>query len=225
MGCWGIRNTRQIIQCATNCLFMRAKRGAGRSPVSGDVAAIAEGISLLFHPHAEIVVHDLKSDRIAAIWNPSSGRRPGDPSLIESDFVPPTGSKPSVLGPYEQVDVRGHRTTSVSVLVDEGRMLLCLNFDRSVIESAVGMLLSIGSAHVEQPQALFARDWRARINETIADWCRSANLVARDLTRDERRELVRHLDQLGLFDTRHAADHIANALGVSRATIYNLRRS
>ncbi len=203
---------------------MSAKREAGGLPVSGDVAAIAQGISLLFHPHAEIVVHDLKSDRIAAIWNPVSGCRPGDPSLIESEFVPTTGSTPSVLGPYEQVDVRGHRTTSVSVLVDEGRMLLCVNFDRSVIESAVGMLLSIGSAHVEQPQALFARDWRARINEAIADWCRSWNLVARELARDERRELVKHLEHLGLFDTRHAAGHIASALGVSRATIYNLRK-
>ncbi len=86
------------------------------------------------------------------------------------------------------------------------------------------MLLSIGSAHVEQPKALFARDWRARINEAIADWCRSWNLVAQDLARDERRELVTHLELLGLFDTRHAADHIVSALGVSRATIYNLRK-
>ena len=193
---------------------------AKRSP---DVDRVAEAISTLFHPHVEVALHDLASGRIVALWNPISGRRPGDESLIEPDFQS-HGPNESVIGPYEQVDVRGHRTTSVSVPVDEGRMLLCINFDRSALDGAIGVLMSLAAAQVERPAELFARDWRVRINESIADWCASRNLVARDLDKAARGELVKHLDHEGLFETRNAAEHVATALGVSRATVYNLRK-
>ena len=190
---------------------------------SSDVDRVAEAISTLFHPHVEVALHDLASGRIVALWNPISGRRPGDESLIEPDFQS-HGPNESVIGPYEQVDVRGHRTTSVSVPVDEGRMLLCINFDRSALDGAIGVLMSLAAAQVERPAELFARDWRVRINEAIADWCASRNLVARDLDKAARGELVKHLDHEGLFETRNAAEHVATALGVSRATVYNLRK-
>ena len=193
---------------------------AKRSP---EVDRVAEAISTLFHPHVEVALHDLASGRIVALWNPISGRRPGDESLIEPDFQS-HGPNESVIGPYEQVDVRGHRTTSVSVPVDEGRMLLCINFDRSALDGAIGVLMSLAAAQVERPAELFARDWRVRINESIADWCASRNLVARDLDKAARADLVKHLDHEGVFDTRNAAAHVATALGVSRATVYNLRK-
>ena len=190
---------------------------------STDVDRVAEAISTLFHPHVEVALHDLSSGRIVRLWNPVSGRRPGDESLIEPDF-PRNGPSESVIGPYEQVDVRGHRTTSVSVTVDEGRMLLCINFDRSALDGAIGVLMSLAAGRVERPAELFSRDWRVRINESIADWCASRNLVARDLDKATRGELVKHLDHEGLFETRNAAEHVATALGVSRATVYNLRK-
>jgi predicted transcriptional regulator YheO len=190
---------------------------------NSDVDRVAEAISMLFHPHVEVALHDLPSGRIVRLWNPISGRRPGDESLIEPDFQGHASSE-SVIGPYEQVDIRGHRTTSVSVPVDEGRMLLCINFDRSALDGAIAVLMSLAAAHVERPAELFARDWRVRINESIADWCASRNLVARDLDKAVRGELVKHLDHEGLFETRKAAEHVATALGVSRATVYNLRK-
>ena len=193
------------------------------SSTSSDVDRVAEAISTLFHPHVEVALHDLSSGRIVALWNPISGRRPGDESLIEGEFQS-HGPGAAVIGPYEQVDVRGHRTTSVSVPVDEGRMLLCINFDRSALDGAIGVLMSLAAAQVERPAELFARDWRVRINEAIADWCASRNLVARDLDKAARGELVKHLDHEGLFETRNAAEHVATALGVSRATVYNLRK-
>ena len=191
--------------------------------VNSDVDRVAEAISTLFHPHVEVALHDLSSGRIVRLWNPISGRRPGDESLIEPDFQT-HGPSESVIGPYEQVDIRGHRTTSVSVTVDEGRRLLCINFDRSALDGAIGVLMSMAAARGERPAELFSRDWRVRINESIADWCASRNLVARDLDKAARADLVKHLDHEGLFETRNAAEHVATALGVSRATVYNLRK-
>jgi predicted transcriptional regulator YheO len=187
-----------------------------------DMSRMAEAIATLFHPHVEVALHDLAAGCVVRLWNPISGRRPGDDSLIEPEWRPGPGG--GVVGPYEQIDVRGQRTTSVSVGVEKGRMLLCINFDRSALDGAIGVLTSLGAAEVEQPAALFACDWRASINASIADWCASRNLVARDLDKRARAELVQHLDHQRAFDTRHAATHVAAALGVSRATVYNLRK-
>ena len=120
--------------------------------------------------------------------------------------------------------MRGHRTTSVSVPVEDGRRLLCINFDRSTLDGAIAVLTAMAAPMEQQPAALFARDWKARINAEIADWCTSRNLVARDMGKSDRQDLVKHLDHEGLFDTRNAAEHVATALGVSRATVYNLRK-
>lgn len=188
-----------------------------------DVDLVAEAIARLFHPHVEVVLHDVASSRIVRLWNPISGRRPGDDSLIEPEFQALRPGS-TVIGPYEQIGVNGSRTTSVSVPVQDGSRLLCINFDRSALDGAIGVLASFAAAQIEQPAELFARDWRVRINATIADWCASRNLVARDLDRASRAELIKHLDHEGAFETRKAADHVAIALGVSRATVYNLRK-
>jgi D-arginine utilization repressor len=182
---------------------------------------IAKAITALFHPHVEVVLHDLDAGRISHVWNPTSGRRIGDESMIDAEFRGATHS--GVIGPYEQVDIRGHRTSSVSVLLAEGR-LLCINFDRSVVDGAIAALTSLATPRIDPPRALFANDWRARINQAIADWCTTHNLVARDLDRRARLDLVTHLERDKFFETKHAAEHIATALGVSRATVYNLRK-
>ena len=189
---------------------------------SNDIDRAASALVTLFAPHLEVVLHDLKTQRVVRIWNPISGRQVGDDSLVDPALTSNLGSE--VLGPYEQVDIRGHTTSSVSVAVDSGANLLCINFDRSALNGAVAVLAALGAARSEQPVALFSGDWRAHINELIADWCVSHSLVARDLDRAARAALVSHLDRHGAFTTRHAAVHVATALGVSRATVYNLRK-
>jgi len=51
-----------------------------RRHVHPDVSRLAEAIATLFHPHVEVALHDLTSGRIVQLWNPFSGRRPGDKS-------------------------------------------------------------------------------------------------------------------------------------------------
>ena len=192
-------------------------------PVPADVAATAQAITTLFHPHVEVVLHDVARDRVVAIWNAFSARKPGAESLLEPELladVPPG----QVLGPYEQVDRHGRRLSSVSVRVDDGRLLLCLNFDRSAIDSAVQMLSALAAPREEQPGALFQRDWRAHVNELIDDWCREQGMARSALRRADRLSLVADLDERGVFDTRNAAAHVAAVLGVSRATVYALRK-
>jgi predicted transcriptional regulator YheO len=191
--------------------------------VPADVAATATAITTLFHPHVEAVLHDVARDRVVAIWNAFSNRKPGAESLLDPALladVPPG----QVLGPYEQVDRHGRRLSSVSVRVDDGRLLLCLNFDRTALDSAALVLAAFAAPRVEQPDALFHRDWRAHLNGLVDDWCRDRDVARAALDRSSRLDLVADLDARGVFDTRNAAAHVAAILGVSRATVYALRK-
>jgi predicted transcriptional regulator YheO len=191
--------------------------------IPADVAAAATALTTLFHPHVEVALHDVARDRLVAIWNAFSARRPGEESLLDPKLLAglPQGH---VLGPYEQVDRQGRRLSSVSVRVDGGRMLMCMNFDRSAIDSAALLLSAFAAPREEKPDALFQRDWRATVNGLIEEWCRSNGVPRSALSREDRLSIVADLDKRGVFDTRNAAEHVAAALGVSRATVYNLRK-
>jgi predicted transcriptional regulator YheO len=74
----------------------------------------------------------------------------------------------------------------------------------------------------DRPAELFDKDWREQILLVVDEECRSRHLRRDRLTREQRLELVRVLDDRGLFATRNAAVHAAAALGVSRTTVYAL---
>lgn len=185
---------------------------------------VVEAVVALLAPHVEAVAHDVQRDVVVAMWNPRSDRRVGDPSLLEPQLLQAAGEG-AVSGPYAKVDVRGVRWTSVSVPLGGGQGLLCLNFDRSVLDAMVVALTSFAAAVEPRPAGLFERDWREEVNALVDDWCRTASVPRSRLGAGQRRELVRMLDGKGVFDVRHAAAHVAAALEVSRATVYSLLKT
>lgn len=185
-------------------------------------APLIEAVVALLHPHAEVVVHDVRRDRVAAIWNPFSGRRVGDSSLLGE--LPEHGTGFHVLGPYAKLNPDGHRITSVTVEVADGAGLICINLDREPLDQAIDALARFAAAIEPRPSALFERDWQDEISRFIDDWCRREFLDRSRLRRAPRTALIGELDAKGLFATRNAAGHVAQALGVSRATVYSTLR-
>lgn len=178
----------------------------------------------LFHPLAEVAVHDIRRDRIVAIWNPLSERKVGDRSLL--DELPEYPEDARVIGPYPKVLADGRAITSVSVVLNNAkgakRALLCINFDRSPLDGTIELLTRFAAPVRERPPELFDRDWREQIVLLVDDQCRARGLRRDRLTREQRLALVRLMDERGLFSTRNAAAHAAHSLGVSRTTIYAL---
>jgi predicted transcriptional regulator YheO len=185
---------------------------------------VCEAVAVLFHPLAEVAVHDIRRDRIVAIWNPISERKVGDRSLI--DELPDYPEDARVIGPYAKVLADGRAITSVSVVLHNAkgaaRGLLCINFDRSPLDGTIELLARFAAPVQERPPELFDRDWREQIVLLVDDQCRARRLRRDRLTREQRLALVRLMDDRSLFSTRHAASHAARALGVSRTTIYAL---
>jgi D-arginine utilization repressor len=197
---------------------------SGLPPWAEPVQTTCAAIAALLHPHAEVALHDLASDTIVALWNPLSGRRVGERSLLEE--LPESWRERPVQGPYRKTLIDGTELSSVSAVVHdpEGRPggLLCVNLDRSPLLDLAALLTRLGAPMEAQPPELFARDWREQIALTVDERCREQGLRRDRLTRAERRALIEHLEDRGLFATRNAADHAARALGISRATLYAL---
>lgn len=185
--------------------------------------AIADGIALLYFPHAEVIIHDIKTQTIVHIANNISKRKLGDDSAL--DQLPGDFEIVSNLGPYEKLNWNGQKIRSITSVLrndDEPEALLCINMNFTVLEMAREALNNFfePSRLLPQPDALFRDDWQERINTFLHAWLKEHNLSLPGLTRDDKRLLVEAFYAEGAFEGRSASDYIANVLSMGRATVY-----
>lgn len=186
--------------------------------------AIADAIATLFYPHAEVVLHDLRTQKIDHIANNLSKRAVGDDAALE-DLLSGDGDERNI-GPYEKLNWDGQKIRSVSTVLRDGKgtpiAVLCLNLNISLFErakQALDLFLS-ASKLIPQPDALFRDDWQERINTFLHAWLQQRQLGLNLLTREHKRELVEALHAEGAFKGKSAANYVANVLNMGRATVY-----
>lgn len=184
----------------------------------------AEAIQRLLHPHAEVVIHDIRKNKIAAIYHPFSKRRAGDASLLTQEEM---SMLEESMGPYEKLNWDGKKLKSVSSIIrdDKGDAvgMLCINLDISRLEKINDLIAGFISHEqlTSQPPPLFKDDWQEKMNQSVHAYLDEHHLALESLTRIEKKELIEHLHQIGAFTAKNAAHYIAQVIGVSRATIYN----
>ncbi len=185
---------------------------------------VAHAIAALLHPHAEVVIHDLRSGRIVDLWNAFSHRKPGDESLLGDDIE--LHLDRDVYGPYDKANVDGARLKSITAALrdDRGKRigLMCVNMDVSQFDQAIRLLSAFAAPSEPRPEAMFRQDWREHINLVIRAFLENKRKALKALERDERIALIAEIDAAGLFAARNAAPHVASAMNVSRATVYAL---
>lgn len=182
-------------------------------------------MALLLGPYAEVVLHDARGDRVLAIWNPFSSRKPGDPSLLgELDAL--DASDDGVYGPYEKLLPDGRRLSSVSAVLREpdgsASAVLCVNLDRTPLDQAAALLAGFAAPTAPRPEPLFERDWTERVNEIVGSFVRARGRPVERLERDDRLALLAELDAAGVFAVRRSVPFVAGALRASRSTVYAL---
>jgi len=190
-----------------------------------DALPLAEAFVRLLHPFAEVVVHDLKEDRIEAIFNPLSRRVVGDNSHLERmNFDDST----TIFGPYDKTNWDGRPMKSISVVIRNGKGnaegFLCINVDTSAFETANSMIQSFLKNTVSLPEGserIFKDDLYEKINLYANNYCRNHKLSISALSRHEKRKLIHALLGVGAFKERNAATYVGRVLGISRATVYN----
>lgn len=131
-----------------------------------------------------------------------------------------------VFGPYEKSGAQGQRINSISSVIrdDEGKPvgLLCINADYSKFLNAHQLLgeLITSTRMEKRPEVLFKNDWQALIMDEIHLFLEKHNVTHDDMTADQRRQLVKQIDDRGLLFARRSVDQLASILEVSRSTLY-----
>jgi D-arginine utilization repressor len=148
-----------------------------------DYFSVAQAITTLLQPHAEVVIHDLTTGKIAAIFNNFSKRSVGEDSLIEelTDYT----SLPDTFPVYTKINWDGRKLkSSTATLRDKNNHpvgLLCINLDLSKWEEFRYLLNQWVGIQSEQPEVLFKEDWREKINLYVSDYLEKQNLKLRTL--------------------------------------------
>ena len=186
---------------------------------------VCEAIATLFYPYVEVALHDLRTARIVKLWNCWSDRRPGDLSNLdhpERQFV----ADKAILGPYEKALPSQGRSKSITagLRTADGEVigLLCINLDVSLIDRAAAMLTSFSSTAMRRPEPIYRTDVQQHLNYIVRDFSMRINKAVGNLSREERMQLVSQVDRAGLFQARKSVDYLAKAMGISRASVYNL---
>lgn len=188
---------------------------------------IVQALGMMFAPSCEVVLHDLTQPdhAIAAIANNLSNRSIGDAAsemglerIASPDF-------PDVVQNYANVfpDGRPAKSTSIGLRNSEGVYVaaICLNLDVSIFNSVNAILQQLTAVVQSAPQPEAARSL-SDIAAVINNFAASHATQPRALSSEQRFQVIQLLKQQGYLQLRGAATMAAEALGISRVSVYNL---
>lgn len=182
---------------------------------------ICNAIVTLLDPLVEVVIHDLSSDSICFIAGKLSQRRIGDPSLLDREEIEQNLDQIT----YPKLNFDGRLVKSISVPVNE-KLLICINCDVSAFTQMQRFCESFLTSHQSMiPDSLFKKDWQEKLHNVIHGYLREKSWRFDGLTQKQKKEIVYFLFQQEAFSEKNAADYIARALGLGRATVFNYLKS
>ena len=182
---------------------------------------LCEALVQLFSPFCEVIIHDLSTETVQQVVGKHSTREIGEPSYLE-DMKVDTWTE-DIWGPYKKTEADGRTIKSISLKERDAdgnpTCLICINIDVSHFEAARTLLGGLVAVPEGKANPL-ANDWLENLNSFVASWTLDRGIHLKDLHTSDRKQLVQELEKNGVFHQRNAAQAIAKALGVSRATIY-----
>lgn len=182
---------------------------------------LCNAMVLLLEPLVEVVIHDLQSGRICHIAGYLSQRNIGELSLLEQDALENNLAEIT----YPKINFDGRLVKSISVRVEDN-LLICINCDVSVFSQMHRISQSLlMPTQPAMPDSLFKKDWQEKLHHVIHAWLDEKAWHFDSLTQKQKKELVYYLYQHEAFTEKNAADYIAKALGMGRATIFNYLKS
>ncbi len=180
----------------------------------------------LFHPFVEAAVHDLEKGKVVAIYHNISQRKIGDKSPLKELKVN-TQDFPDYFTPYykNNWDGRPLKCTSITLRDKKGKAvgLICINVDTSFVHDAHRVLDAFlkTKEEAENPIEIFGAHCEDQAMAFLQQYLEEKNISLNFLNREQKKEVVQHLYQKGIFNYKSAAPFIAKKLNISRASVYN----
>lgn len=185
-----------------------------------------KGIIELFHPFVEIAVHDLKKGEIVAIYHNISRREVGNPSPLKELKVE-TEEFPDYFTPYykQNWDGRPLKCTSITMRdhLSKAVGLICINIDVSFFHQGFDLMktfLEVKEGSLN-PVESYGSPPEEQIETFIREFLEEKHLSEKHLNRAQKKALVQHLYQKGVFNFKNAVPILAKQLSITRASIYN----
>lgn len=185
---------------------------------------IATAICGLFHPQVEVVIHDLKTEKIAFIVNPISKRKVGDSS--HGDQFPEAELEADVIGPYRKVNRDGRHLRSMSAVIRDAKerpvAVMCINFDVSRLEDIADQIKALAflPGSLEPHAPFFHDNWHQALDRAVEEQESGSSLPIKSMDTEQRVQFIRRLEDKGLLTVRNAPSVVAEKMGISRAALY-----
>jgi len=209
--------------------YRRRRRLVEPGEVLRSLIALAEGVTQILGECCEVVIHDFShlDSSIIHITGNVTGREIGGPLTDLGLAILRQGQVPDALVGYTTYTPDGRKLRSTSIFLKDQHGApfgcVCINLDTSRLPphgENRNIAMRLGNGPVEtfahSPQSVIANIFDRLTTELTG----SVN----DLTRQDRLDLVRGLDEAGVFSLRGATQVVADLLGVTRATVYTYRR-
>ena len=206
--------------------------GSTGTPYLRSYLAIVHGLAEMFGSDCEVVLHDLADmpHSIIAIENGQvTGRRLGDaPSDQMLRSLRNADETPDVRLYVSSTDGKILKSLAVTLRDDEGRPVgvLGINLDISEIVHAQRTLAAftavgrLGGEAAPATEELFGRDIRDVLAGMITAILNDMRKTPATMTRDEKMEVVARLEERGAFLVKRSAEQVAEALDLSRFTVF-----
>ncbi|MBZ6170883.1 PAS domain-containing protein [Streptomyces olivaceus] len=203
---------------------------AERDAVLAALRPVVDGVAATFGPVCEVVLHDYRRPErsVVAVAGSVTGRTAGGAmSEIGMRVLARGDEARDELNYVTRTDDGTLLKSSTMVLRDSTGAVfgaLCVNLDVTAVDRAhalLGALAGTAGLPADPPATTFGDDIDAVVDAIV-----DAHPLRRDtswvaLDRAQRLELFRDLDGRGVFAVRRSVEHVANRLGISRASAYH----
>jgi len=194
---------------------------------------IAKCIAMQFGKNCEVVLHDLtipNNKTIIAIWNGHiTGRKIGDSITNAGLQILKNSVSPEDHYHYINTTPGGKiLCSSIKYFKDEDGKVngcLCINLDITYLihchESLQLFIYPDKELPSRSSSELFISNINCLMEDMINDAILSTGKKIKDLTRENKVDIVKSLNKKGFFQIKKSTETLANFLGLSRYSIYN----
>ncbi len=198
-------------------------------PNLAQMIPLVEGIAKTMGKHCEVVLHDFNKlpDSIIAIANGHvTGRGVGSPQTEHSLSVIKRKKNFANLINYSSKTFDGKVLKSSSFFIkdekDEAIGVLCINIDITAIRAASMILNDMTFFETkEKEEQEYPSHVNDVLNKIVAETVEKAVTPVAYLSKEDKVNIVKKLDEQGAFLIKGAIDYVADVLCVSRYTVYN----
>lgn len=203
-------------------------------PILQSMIPLAEAIAKMIGPNCEVAIHDLTHPQhsIVHIVNGHlSGRKNGDTlgSVFKEFIQIAQMNQDMIVNYYDYENGVTSKCTKVLIKDEDGKAIGCFCIN-TVIDSYMQALTVLQQLCETTPIEAFKgestdEDENDNISDVVRDIISNAYMEAKKtkgkLTKAENINIVKFLDDKGIFRVKGSVEWVAKTLKVSRFTIYN----